>query len=289
VHQLSSRAEHHARHARAAGLRRLPPLSLSTSRRALARAEILTAAAELFRARGYRAATLEELARRLGMSKKTLYGHFRSKEDLLAAIFHRTMTLVEVGLATIRASRAAPAEQLREVIRHQVRTVVAEQDFLTVFFAEEANLPARLRRSIVGRKARYDRAIQTIVARAGRRSRLTAPPRLVVFGLLGMSNWVHRWYDPRGEWNAKFIADAFIGLLEHGYRVTAEGNRGEVGRRLAALQTEIRALRPLLEKHAEGDIASARWGRAETHPAITARARCLRGAGRGFLRRRRRR
>jgi AcrR family transcriptional regulator len=209
------------------------------------RAEILTAAAELFRDRGYRATTLEELARRLGISKKTLYGHFRSKEDLLAAIFHRTMSLVEDGLAAIRASRAAPAEQLREVIRHHVRTVVAEQAFLTVFFAEEASLPARLRRAIVRRKARYDHAVQAIVTRASR-GRAALHPRLVVFALLGMSNWTHRWYDPHGVWDAEFIADAFIALMERGYIGTGASSARDIARRLEALQAELRQVRVML-------------------------------------------
>jgi TetR/AcrR family transcriptional regulator, cholesterol catabolism regulator len=209
------------------------------------RAEILTAAADLFRARGYRATTLEELARRLGISKKTLYGHFRSKEDLLAAIFHRTMTLVEDGLATIRASRAAPAEQLREVIRHQVRTVVAEQAFLTVFFAEEAALPARLRRAIVRRKARYDHAVQAIVRRAAR-GRTALHPRLVVFALLGMSNWAHRWYDARGAWSAEFIADSFITLIERGYILSRHAIGRDMTRHLRRLEIEIHALRRAL-------------------------------------------
>jgi AcrR family transcriptional regulator len=204
----------------------------------------MTAAAELFRARGYRATTLEDLARRLGISKKTLYGHFRSKEDLLAAIFHRTMSLVEEGLAEIVRSKTPPVEQLREVIRHQVRTVVAEQDFLTVFFAEEASLPARLRRAIVRRKARYDHAVQAIVAR---QRGLAVHARLVVFALLGMSNWVHRWYDPRGAWDADFIADAFIALLERGYLATPQTSRRDVVRRLEALQGELRALRGALD------------------------------------------
>jgi len=242
---VPSRAERHARHARAAGLRGLPPLSLSSSRRALARAEILTAAAELFRARGYRATTLEELARRLGISKKTLYGHFRSKEDLLAAIFHRTMSLVEEGLATIRASRAAPAEQLREVIRHQVRVVVAEQAFLTVFFAEEASLPVRLRRAIARRKARYDHAVEAIVRRSGR---LSLHPRLVVFALLGMSNWTHKWFDARGAWDAEQISKGYITLVERGYVATTEAGRRDVAERLDAVQRELERLRRLVER-----------------------------------------
>jgi AcrR family transcriptional regulator len=249
VHRVPPRPERDARHPRPARLHRLSPLRprrLRTSSQALARAEILTAAAELFRARGYRATTLEELARRLGISKKTLYGHFRSKEDLLAAIFHRTMTLVEEGLDAILRTRAPAVEQLREVIRHQVRTVVAEQAFLTVFFAEEASLPARLRRAIVRRKARYDHAVQAIVRRAARGGTLVAHPRLVVFALLGMSNWVHRWYDPRGAWNADAIAEAFIALLEHGYLATVEGRRRQVARRLRTVQAELRALRVVL-------------------------------------------
>jgi TetR/AcrR family transcriptional regulator, cholesterol catabolism regulator len=209
--------------------------------------EILSAAAELFRARGYRATTLEELARRLGISKKTVYGHFRSKEDLLAAIFHRTMSLVEEGLDAILARNVPPAEQLREVIRHQVRTVVAEQAFLTVFFAEEASLPARLRRAIVRRKARYDHAVQAIVKRVARGGALTAHPRLVVFAVLGMSNWVHRWYDARGAWDADAIADAFIALIERGYLDTPGAGRLQVVRRLAELQGELRALRAALD------------------------------------------
>ena len=186
---MPPRAERHARHARAAGLRRLPPLSLRTSRRALARAEILTAAAELFRARGYRTTTLEELARRLGISKKTLYGHFRSKEDLLAA------------------------------------------------------LPVRLRRAIVRRKARYDHAVQAIVRRCGP---LAVHPRLVVFALLGMSNWTHKWYDPRGRWDAEFIAEAFIALIERGYVASPAARRRDVARRLDGLHADVRSLRAML-------------------------------------------
>jgi AcrR family transcriptional regulator len=152
------------------------------------------------------------------MSKATLYGYFPSKEDLLAAIFHRTMTLVEEGLRDIERRGAPPAQQLRQVIRHQVRTVVAERSFLTVFFGEEPNLPARLARSIARRKAGYDRAVQKIIERGVRSGAFIVPePRLLVWALLGMSNWVYRWYSPTGAWDADAIADAFIALVEPGY------------------------------------------------------------------------
>jgi len=178
-----------------------------------------------------------------------VYGYFRSKEDLLAAIFHRTMTLAEAGLAAIRASALSPADQLREVIRHHVRLVVAERAFLTVFFSEEGSLPSRLQKDIVRRKGRYDRTVRGIVERAARAGEIrAAEPRLLVLALLGMSNWVYRWYHPgRGRaWDADAIAGAFIDLVERGYLATPAARGREIGRRLQRLEAEVRALRPLL-------------------------------------------
>jgi hypothetical protein len=42
------------------------------------------------------------------------------------------------------------------------------------------------------------------------------PARLVVFGLLGMMNWVHKWYNPAGRWGAEEISAAFLSLIEGG-------------------------------------------------------------------------
>jgi AcrR family transcriptional regulator len=211
------------------------------------RAGILTAAADLFRARGYRATTLDEIARKVGVSKPTLYGYFRSKEELLAAIFHRTMSMFERDLGHIRTSRDDPATQLRQLIRFHVGAVIAERSFLAVFFGEEANLPPTLSRAIRRRKARYDRMVRAIVE-AGRRqgSIRTDEPRLLVFALLGMANWVYQWYDPKGTWNADTIAAQFIALLEPGYLVTTRGTQREAAKTLERIERELARLRPLV-------------------------------------------
>ena len=97
------------------------------------RAGILTVAADLFRQRGYRATTLDEIARRIGVSKPTLYGYFRSKEELLAAIFHRAMSLFERDLGAIRASGADPVTarpgflaMLQRIAGNGIRTIIVE-------------------------------------------------------------------------------------------------------------------------------------------------------------------
>ena len=186
------------------------------------------------------------------MSKATLYGYFRSKEQLLAAIFHRTMSLFERELTAIRASGEAPDEQLRRVVRHHVRNVIAERSFLAVFFGEEANLPPQLGRAITRRKARYDTNVRAIVKAAMRGTGgSSVPARLVVFALLGMSNWVYTWYRPGGPWSPEAVADAFITLLERGYRSSPRWRRSDLLTKLDRLEREIRALRPL--GHPDGE------------------------------------
>ncbi|HSI51340.1 MAG TPA: TetR/AcrR family transcriptional regulator [Ideonella sp.] len=60
------------------------------------RSAIVLAAAELFQEMGYERASMNELARRFGGSKATLYGYFPSKEALFVAVVE---TLATANLA----------------------------------------------------------------------------------------------------------------------------------------------------------------------------------------------
>jgi TetR/AcrR family transcriptional regulator, cholesterol catabolism regulator len=187
------------------------------AKRKAARDQILRAAADLFRERGYPASTVDLIAARLGMSKASLYTHFRAKEEMLAAISRQTIEAFTRDLSLVLASRLSAEDKLRRVVRQHVQFVIANRSFLTVFFGEEANLPARFARALAAQKDRYDKGVERIV-QEGIRSGVfrDVPPRLVVFGLLGMVNWVHKWYNPAGRWGAEEISATFLSMIEGG-------------------------------------------------------------------------
>lgn len=82
-----------------------------------ARARILEAARGHFFAHGFQAITTEELARELGMSKKTLYRHFASKEALLDALLDDFAAGVGGMLRQLFAVREQTiAERLRRML-----------------------------------------------------------------------------------------------------------------------------------------------------------------------------
>lgn len=55
-------------------------------KRARTRARLIQVAAQLVEEKGYEHTTLQEVARRAGMSNGAVYGNFKNREDLLAAI-----------------------------------------------------------------------------------------------------------------------------------------------------------------------------------------------------------
>jgi AcrR family transcriptional regulator len=209
------------------------------ARRKATRAQILRAAADLFRERGYPASTVDLIAARLGMSKASLYTHFRAKEAMLAAISRETIEAFTRDLSLVLVSDLGPEDQLRRVVRQHVRFVIANRSFLTVFFGEEANLPARFARSLAAQKDRYDKGVERIVAEGIRAGVFRdVPPRLVVFAILGMVNWVHKWYNPRGRWGAEEISAAFLSLIEGGLLRQKPRGRALSGR-LRRLEREL--------------------------------------------------
>ncbi|HVT68729.1 MAG TPA: TetR/AcrR family transcriptional regulator [Trebonia sp.] len=69
------------------------------------RRQLLDAATEVFVARGYHAAAMDEIADRAGVSKPVLYQHFPGKQDLYLALLDESVErLVEAVGAAIRST-----------------------------------------------------------------------------------------------------------------------------------------------------------------------------------------
>lgn len=107
------------------------------------RSAIIEKAAELFKETGYEGASMNELAKRLGGSKATLYGYFPSKEKLFSAVIRHSATsyLTEANRelrpnlesqAGLEAALTAFAEKMLSVLVHDTgamdvyRMVIAE-------------------------------------------------------------------------------------------------------------------------------------------------------------------
>lgn len=110
------------RHVREAGPR-LEPAGRRAERRAqraaLGRNQLLDAAEEVFGRRGYRDATLRDVAQLAEFSVGSVYSFFSSKEDLYAGVFARRGAAFVAALEDAVA-HCASREQLRAVVETEV-------------------------------------------------------------------------------------------------------------------------------------------------------------------------
>jgi AcrR family transcriptional regulator len=79
--------------------------------------QIVSQARRLFLSSGFRSVSMDELAADLGMSKKTLYQHFRSKDELVRAVLETKFDHVERDLEQVLATPDVPMpEQLKRLL-----------------------------------------------------------------------------------------------------------------------------------------------------------------------------
>lgn len=77
---------------------------------------ILDTAFGLFRQYGTRSITMDDIATRMGISKKTLYAHFVDKDDMVVHAISRFLEVIQEEERGLRAGAANAIEELFEVM-----------------------------------------------------------------------------------------------------------------------------------------------------------------------------
>jgi AcrR family transcriptional regulator len=106
-----------------------------------ARAAILSAAMDLVGRQGLARTTLEEIAAAAGVSRGAIYWHFKSKDDLFAAIVADISPIPQV-IALLHASAGRPLQDLaRQVAEAYLGFLEGREDFLRAVLTEAPSNP----------------------------------------------------------------------------------------------------------------------------------------------------
>jgi AcrR family transcriptional regulator len=104
--------------------------------------ELMTAAVEVFGEVGYAQAKLEDVAKRAGVSKGTVYLYFESKDALFRAMVrHRVADHLAFAEAAVAGSTKPPRELLDEIIRRWWAATPSLIQINRVIHAEATSFP----------------------------------------------------------------------------------------------------------------------------------------------------
>jgi TetR/AcrR family transcriptional regulator, cholesterol catabolism regulator len=181
------------------------------------RAEIVQAAAQIFREKGYHATSMQDIADAVHLQKASLYHHITSKQEILLEILNhaRDRTTTEIG--AVVDSDLTPTEKLRLALRAYTRILIEDRDLASVLLLEYRGLGPKLLAAHIARRDQVDRLWRKIVQEGIEAGEFRPiDPILTSFALLGVQNWMVTWFQKEGRLSAARAADSFADLFLQG-------------------------------------------------------------------------
>jgi len=124
---------------------------------------ILKNAAELFRKKGFAAASVRELAEALGIEAPSLYNHIGSKAELLQEICFEVAKDYTVHMEEVLQSKKNAAEKTAEIIRFHVRKLSTDFDKVFVSEHEWKRLPQKILEDFLAQRKLYENNMIDII------------------------------------------------------------------------------------------------------------------------------
>ncbi|GAA2113148.1 TetR/AcrR family transcriptional regulator [Actinomadura alba] len=187
------------------------------------RQSLVQVAAKVFNDRGYDGTSMDDLSKKLGISKSAIYYHVSSKEELLQLAVDYALDGLFAAADQAETMEGRAIDRLEHLVRASVAVLVDRLPFVTLLLRVRGN--TKVERQALARRRQFDHFVSKMVAQAATDGdiRPDVDPANVSRLLFGMINSLTEWYEPRGRASAAELADAVCKIAFDGLRL--EGDR----------------------------------------------------------------
>jgi AcrR family transcriptional regulator len=188
---------------------------------AMSRAQILDAAAQLFRRQGYSETTLRQIAKAAGMQAGSIYYHFGSKDEIVDEVLATGMKdiykLVETTVTSL-GEEATYRERIERGMIAHLDLLLTKGDYFSSNIRLYGQIPEALRPKHLHLRQRYGKLWDRILRAAQEAGEIRSDIKIVPLRMfiLGALNWTMEWFDPHryavGEFARQINAAVFDGI-----------------------------------------------------------------------------
>ena len=184
--------------------------------RSAKRRAVLRAAVRMFNDRGFQAASLDDVAASIGISKRTIYHYLGSKDQVLLECVTTGLDQLLIAAEETRHQPGTGRQRLIQFLRRYAAITMEDFGRCVIRTGEEALAPES-RRHFRRLKRGIDQAMRNLIEEAvADGSMAPIDVRLAAFTLAGALNWAARWHDPEGPQSPDQIAVAMVDMLMGG-------------------------------------------------------------------------
>jgi len=179
---------------------------------------LLPIAVAVFNERGFNGTSMEDLSKRLGISKSAIYHHVESKDALLGLALDRALGGLADVATRVRELDAPAVERLETFVHDSVLVLCSELPYVTLLLRLHGN--TEVERAALERRRAFDDFGAQLVKEAIRVGDLRPDidARITSRLLFGLVNSLIEWYRPRKKDDSNDIADAVVKVALQGLR-----------------------------------------------------------------------
>lgn len=185
----------------------------------ISRDHILESAAQVFCQKGYNGASMSDIAQAVGLQKATIYHHFGRKQDILAELLDRAMTILTDNMDQVLQRDCPLDEKLRLAMQGYLHVLCEQADLSSVLIMEYRSLEKDLYTKHIKNRDKFEKMWRDLVREGVDSGKFqTQSVSMTVWALLGVMNWTITWYRPDGKLSGEEIADLFANLFLKGLK-----------------------------------------------------------------------
>ncbi len=176
------------------------------------RIRVLRGAAEVFGRLGYGGSSVEAILAEAGVSRRTFYKTFRSKEDVLRVLFENSVAMLLSAVREAERSALPAHERLAAAVEAYIRVHARAGPLASVLLLEQFSPSSPLARQRDAAMAAFTDLISEAMVRQGRH----APDPILVRGVVAAINQIAVQMAteyPEGGWDVERAKHAMLRIL----------------------------------------------------------------------------
>ncbi len=182
--------------------------------------EILEAAADIIRQKGFHATSMQDIARAVDLRKASLYHHVSSKQEILVDLLDQALDLLISELENVLEKDIPADKKFRLALNSYLNILADNQGLSAVLLLEHRSLEPEYRDRHLPRRDKYEGLWLSIIEQGKQEGIFQiADEKIAIKAVLGMANWTIMWMDPVGRLSPTEIADLYAGLLLDGFNI----------------------------------------------------------------------
>ncbi len=175
------------------------------------RGRLIRESARLFRERGFEGTSVRDIAAATGLQSGSWVYHFKTKQDILAAVMEEGLRDSLERLEAIGGAALVPRDRFHALVRTHLETILSPgQDFIPVLLYDWRSLAPTARPRVVALQKRYEAVWDRVIAELHRSGDWAAPTRVDRLLMFGALNWIAHWYHRRGRLDLGELADEAV-------------------------------------------------------------------------------